>query len=442
MKRYLFDKIWFKEKQKLLLWLLNTPLIKIWFRWCMRIRGFDLPLKEKITEITPNSFSWGNKLVLALHLIFRDGHAEVFDQNCRKHRKLKVKLKTELRLALEKTTDFRAHNKFSKRVYYAFRPLWALFHAWDILIANNLNPAWNLGFDTFYPEAGHGGENTSVDGRLWYNGNEVTWATIHDAEVGTTSAPDEVGAPGEVACGIYMGDESSKFDYLGRSIFIIDTSDLPDGAIITSAIFSAKGVSAHTGTGWEVTANVFSSNPASNNDLVSADYNITGFGATAYADTGIACSSWNQSAYNDFTFNADGKTAVSKISVTKLALLDATYDVADSAPGWGSIEHSYISPKFADTAGTTSDPKLVVAYIVAISVSDVGVGAEIVGMIGEIPVADQGSGAEVINALEITVISIQDVGVGLDLMFFPPFRKKSTKARTTFTKQPKPRSEF
>lgn len=151
--RYLFDKIWFGENQKILLSLLNAPIIRIWFRWALRIKRGDC--NEKITEIGPNHFSWGDKLILEDYLVFKDGHKELFDRNKSKHRKLASKLKTEKGLALQRTADFRGRNIFSERLFYAFKPFWLLCHLWDVLIANRLKPAWNLGFDdlTVQPSA-------------------------------------------------------------------------------------------------------------------------------------------------------------------------------------------------------------------------------------------------------------------------------------------------
>ena len=59
------------------------------------------------------------------------------------------------------TAEFRTHDKFGKRLYYAFKPLWHLFHIWDL--GFGWQPNWNLGFDTLtvYPAAG---ANSPVDG--------------------------------------------------------------------------------------------------------------------------------------------------------------------------------------------------------------------------------------------------------------------------------------
>src|SRR3972149_6936967 len=99
----MLDQNWFAKYQKQLLWLLNTPIVGIWFRKVLRIRG------------------------------------EVDDIGTRKVSLDKIKI----------GYDIRTHDKFSKRLYFAFKPLWQLIHWWDTLIANQVAPAWNLGFDAF-----------------------------------------------------------------------------------------------------------------------------------------------------------------------------------------------------------------------------------------------------------------------------------------------------
>jgi len=119
----LFGETWFEKHQRGLLWLLNFPMIRSWFRWCLKIHRYDC--RTRITQIGPNRFSWGD---------------ELFRENGRWH--------------LRRTTDFRTHPKFAKRLYYAFRPLWWTLHAWDWFIADRIVPAlsWGFGSLTAYPD--------------------------------------------------------------------------------------------------------------------------------------------------------------------------------------------------------------------------------------------------------------------------------------------------
>ena len=141
----MFGKNWFKKHQRLLLWLLNKPLVKYWFRWVLRIHK-DLKREERIVGISPN-------------------HYDVLVKQTKKRVWLR--------------SDFRTHNKFTKRIFYAFYPIWWLCHQWDILFANRFVPQLNFGFDTLtvYPDADP--ETYTVDGFVmgaWRS----TWAQTHN----------------------------------------------------------------------------------------------------------------------------------------------------------------------------------------------------------------------------------------------------------------------
>src|SRR3990167_6625696 len=107
--RYLFDKYWFENNQKKLLFLLNTSIIMYWSRWIFRIYGKRSSIgNNKIVKIEPNSISWGTKKI----------------------NKTKIQV----------TTEFRTHNKYSERIFNAFYYIWYMFHIWDVYIANKLYP--------------------------------------------------------------------------------------------------------------------------------------------------------------------------------------------------------------------------------------------------------------------------------------------------------------
>src|SRR5438105_15444444 len=93
-----FDRDWFLQHQTKLLWLVNFPLTRRWFRWVLRIRPGDPGFRGIICEVSPDNY----KVVRG----FKDGE-------------------------LELSADFRTHPKFAKRLYYAFRPLWWMIHLWD-----------------------------------------------------------------------------------------------------------------------------------------------------------------------------------------------------------------------------------------------------------------------------------------------------------------------
>lgn len=356
---YLFDENWFTKHQSKLLWLLNTPLIKIWFRWVMRIAKYDCPLK--IDGIAPNNFTFNKKLVLVDHIKLKKGWV-IYDQSNRQHRRLKKTYLIEKRIALEQTTDFRTNNKYSKRLFYAFYPVWWLAHQWDTLFANRFQHTWNLGFDTLtvYPDA-HTETNT-VDGWVRQNyadGAAPDWATIRAAagvDAGDSATSGNI---------VEFQHNSTGVNWvnLTRSIFLFDTSSLGAGATISAAVMSIASLQRSNSAGTP-DINIYSSNPASNTALVGGDFDS--LGTTKFCDTAITYANWTPvDTYHDWTFNADGRAAISKTSITKLGAKDYTHDASNSDPGsGGAYSDSYLVGYFADYTGTTYDPKLVVTYTV------------------------------------------------------------------------------
>ena len=106
----LFDKYWFIEKQNKILWWINNKFLLL--RWIIRhiLRLKDIPLKKNIFELAPNYYT-----------IEEDD--ETF------------------------TSDFRTHEKWSKRMYYGFYWLWYFFHICDFFLDKYI-PELSFGFDT------------------------------------------------------------------------------------------------------------------------------------------------------------------------------------------------------------------------------------------------------------------------------------------------------
>jgi len=205
---------------------------------------------------------------------------------------------------------------------------------------------------TFYPDADP--ESTSVDGSIRHFTEDTTWANIRDG-VGTETWDTSVDFQSAY---ILSGLNTDEWQGIIRSVYLFDTSGLPDGADISATTLSFYGTLAYYNP-WDLTLNIYSSAPASNTALVAGDYDS--LGTTAYCDTGIAASSWNASGYNDFPFNATGIAAIDKTGVSKFGARDATYDVANSPPTWVGDSTSSIKNYFADQ-GSGYEPKLVVTY--------------------------------------------------------------------------------
>ena len=292
----MFDKYWFLKHQKILLKFANFWMGK---------KILCIKSNKQIIQILPNSITW-------------------------KQRKQFV-------------TEFRTHDKYAKRLYYAFKPFWYLLHYWDILFANTFKPSWNLGFDTLtaFPAAG---ANSPVDG---YVGNDdAVYATCHDAATG-------VGVSATTADDNVAWHRLLVTYTIQRGIFLFDTSSLGLNTTISAAVFSIYGTGS-TDTADNENAVCVSSSPAANDALTTADYDQLGTTSFGTVDIG----SWSAVAYNDFTLNANGIANISKTSISKFGTRTSG-DIANSAPtNNGNRAQGY----FADQAGTANDPKLVVTY--------------------------------------------------------------------------------
>ena len=316
-----FDQRWFKLNQPLLLWALNTPVLGKIVRGLLRINMADvlMPRNTRIIEIAPNYYT--------------------------------VRLATG-----EFRTDFRTHWKYSKRVYYAWKSLWWALHRWDSAVADRWAPGLSFGFSTLtaYPDPHT--ETATVDGWVRRAGFGNTWADVRDG------AGTEINDSVDNSPFAYISSDSGDWTRIYRSIFLFDTSALTAGATISAAVGSLQGNAKADPGSWTPDINIYASAPASNTSLAAADYGQVG--TTPFA-TAITYSGWSTSAYNDFALNAAGLAAIAKTGITKLGARNANYDVANTAPSPVSTHTAYLWGIFADTAGTTTDPKLVVTYTAA-----------------------------------------------------------------------------
>lgn len=304
-----FSKDWFKYHQRKLVWFANTRF----GRYTLRIHGKRSSVgKHRITRIEPHAIQW------------KDGDKVVW--------------------------EFRTHAKFSKRLYHAFKPFWYVLHAWDIGIANNLDYALNVGFDTLTVHPDADPETTTVDGHTGRSSVDETFSTIQAAAA--TFAND---SSDNILVRLSASSTTDQFDVLQRMIFLFDTSPVDDDFALDSATLSLFGVAvvADFGVG---TLHICSSNPASDTSLVTADH--TTLGSTSFGN--VSTSSYATGSYNDISLNASGIAAVTKTGISKFGARSG-YDISASFTGsWMSAGDLTFNADSADEPGTTQDPKLVV----------------------------------------------------------------------------------
>lgn len=313
----MFDRQWFKCHQKILLFLLNAPVVRIWFRYLLRINGKRSSVgKRKILRIDPNAITW-----------------------LEKNEKGKPYFSTE----------FRTHDKFAKRLYYAFYPLWWAFHTWDM--ATKWKPEWNLGFDmlTVFPDADP--ESTSVDGTISFTQAESNpWSDAVNAVNGTSASDNTADL-------FLFAQNISNNDRIDRIVTLFDTSALTVEADISAATFSLHGDNSILTASGAWSWRLVSSNPASNTALVVGDYDS--FGSTAYA-ADYGSGDYVALGYNDQVMNATGIAAISLDGITKFGVREVEHDIGNMDPG---NDNRFVAQyRGAEQSGTADDPKLVVTY--------------------------------------------------------------------------------
>jgi len=208
---------------------------------------------------------------------------------------------------------------------------------------------------TFYPEAGTAG--STGDDAAYYSGN-ASWATFHDASSGTGM---EGGTKVNPITLVRMRT-TGNMEFMARSMLTFDTSAIPDGDDIDSAVLSIHGDTSskwtQETTGWvnELAIVEFT---GVNVNFTTADYD--NFATTKLA-TNIAISAWDINGYNDFTLNASGLANINKTGISKFGMVQEN-DRANSAPtNNGTDQLSGARWYAADQTGTADDPKLVVVH--------------------------------------------------------------------------------
>lgn len=206
---------------------------------------------------------------------------------------------------------------------------------------------------TFHPDADT--ESTSVDGFAARVVSSESWSTIR----GGNGTEGEDSKSLDWPAVTLTSASSVGYTTIRRSFFLFDTSAIGDDDTIDDATFSIY-VTAKTNS-WTSGVTSFSlvdSSPASNTAIASSDYQgaLATLQASAKSISGVTTS-----AYNDFTLNATGTGNVNKTGVSKFGLRIEN-DRADSEPTFSGGKTANINVAFADTSGTSTDPKLVVEH--------------------------------------------------------------------------------
>lgn len=325
MQHYqMFDREFFYKHQQKILRLLNSPVVGKKFRHILGLDTGSFVGNNYIKKIEPNAIWWDNRV------------------------------------------EIRTHCKFSKRLYYAFKPLWWTMHYWDELFADRYIPQWSFGFETltYYPAPkqyfGSGQDGTTsqgVDGTVSRAPSpSELWGTIRSG-AGTNFNST---ATGSNFINIITGTNAqgvNRFTELMRGIFNFDTSLLGGSRIINSGTLQLYCTSKGDGLGWLPDIDIYQVSTASNSAIVAADYGT--FGSTSYTGSPVAYNDLVVSSFNTWTLNATGIAAVNQTGVTKLGTRNANYDVANLSPTpWSQLNGTSIGFYTANRSGLAQCPIL------------------------------------------------------------------------------------
>lgn len=201
-------------------------------------------------------------------------------------------------------------------------------------------------------------ETTTVDGGVSAQIVQTTWASIR-GDAGNNAVPSAADINIFNSVG---GTTSNNWSTLRRAIYLFDTSGIGGTSTIDSATLDIEGTGKNDPDTNTPDINIYTSNPASNTNLVGTDYSTVGTVAQA---TAITFANWSVTADNTFTLNSTGLGNISKTGVTKFGAANANYDVANVAPTWSNGGSSWINGFAADQTGTASDPTLTTQYTAA-----------------------------------------------------------------------------
>lgn len=320
-----FDKSWFDKNQKILLKFANTRL----GRYILRIHGNRSSVgKNKIIKIEPNAIWWGLK---------------------------------ELGKDFQVTAEFRSNNKFARRFYHAFKPVWWIMHFIDWLLFDRFIKLQrlNFGFSTLTQYPSTIGAGNPKDGAVGRNIGGQTFANIR-AGAGNFNETT-------LAFGLYFNPQSSTLcDFLTRLIFCFDTSSLTAGATITpgGCTLSVFGTAKANPDGSTNFITCAAGSAGITSLLQSSDYAVAGFGSVDMGS--LTYAAYSTSAYNDITLNTDGENNISKTGVTSYGARFG-WDFNNNFAGVAGNGQNYYRCRYASNTGTTEDPKLVVTYTAPVS---------------------------------------------------------------------------
>lgn len=210
---------------------------------------------------------------------------------------------------------------------------------------------------TFYPDPNV--ESTSVDGHAFYDAGSGTFATFRAATANVVSDS----AATVQATILATSASTDNYNDMGWGMFLFDTSAIPDTDTISSATISLWPTFVQNEHSANLVIGMTSGSwPASNTAIAAGDYQGAFTNVTTEVITRVSIGSIATGTYQNFALT--NLTLLSKTGVSKFGTTDH-YVFDNTAPTWVASKTSQLIITSADTADTTSDPKLVVVHAAA-----------------------------------------------------------------------------
>jgi len=150
--------------------------------------------------------------------------------------------------------------------------------------------------------------------------------------------------------------------YLYRPFMRLDTSSLPDTAVVVSAKIRLKGKYKYDGgVGNVPSMNISEFNPLDKAAIVEGDFQNFG---TALFSTSISYGDWLLEDWNEFPLNEAGLSVISKTGLTVFGTREVAYDLGGATPTWKkalSTGFAYYGPVRGVEANM---PRLEITYII------------------------------------------------------------------------------
>ncbi len=212
---------------------------------------------------------------------------------------------------------------------------------------------------TFRPAAG---ANEPVDGYSGCCAGNQSWSNVQSQTGSSTNGPSGTNLRVSLTS---SSTDSSNWRDQQRSWAGFDTSPItPD--TVDSGTFSLVGNTEFAVQADNHDINITGgSGPADTASIATGDYEIAKFNATLLSDNGIGNDDMDVggSTFNNWTLNGDGITAIVTDGLTWIAVRHLP-DITNTEPPNYAGQQDVVGLLFdsADTAGTTTDPKLVVDH--------------------------------------------------------------------------------